>query len=386
VSIEIVGNFINASRESRRSILSLIYEATALRFFRRRIGFSEYFDYNLYLNDLNFKEKTAFGGWRSQQILEEILVDDYSQFLSLDKITMYSLLNGFGFPIPDLKAVYRTRRPHSILNLASPDELEDFLGTAANLPVYIKRACGSYGKGNIFIKRLVPGALLLGDESLVSIKHFCQSLDNGKGLGWILQEPLMPHKQIASICGDRISGVRVHTFLCSDRVEILSAIFKINVGSDDSDNFCHGASGNMLAALDLEKGIVTRVISGVGLGQRLNNKHPRSGQELLGFQLPYWPEIKSLCQDAQLAFPGYICPGWDIAICDNGPKILEVNFFGDIDLFQHSHRIGFLNERLFHLMSDRGIGCIDKLLRNGADRKVSKTNGRIGIRKHHWNW
>jgi hypothetical protein len=79
-----------------------------------------------------------------------------------------------------------------------------------------------------------------------------------------------------------------------------------------------------------------------------------------------------------------ICPGWDIAICEDGPRILEINAFGDIDLFQHAYRSGFIDDLFLNKMRDRGIeGLI--YCRPSAENQ-SPRNNRFGIRKHHWLW
>jgi Sugar-transfer associated ATP-grasp len=375
---------IQAARDSNRSILSLVIEAMKLRYSVGGIGLSEYLDFRLYLDDLTFAEKTAFWGWRGQTILEEILIDDYARFLSLDKITMYALLRGYGLPIPEVRAVYRSQRPQSLLSIASPEALAHYFRDSTHLPVYLKPSFGSYGRGNTLVSRLEQDMVILGDASSVPLDNFCRSLDNGRPLGWILQEPLVPHAQIALACGEKISGVRIHTSLTPHGPEIVKAIFKINIGLEDSDNFQHGASGNMLAALDVNSGKVTRVVSGTGLEQKINPSHPKTGQALVGFQLPYWTEIKSVVYEAQLAFPGFLCPGWDIAICNDGPKILEVNSFGDIDLSQHVYRRGFVDEPFKALLSERGL--LGLLTTANKPTEKCTRNNRLGRRKSHWWW
>lgn len=376
--------FVQAARDSQRPVVALLLEALRLRCGIGRLGLSDYLDFRLYLNDLSFADKTAFAGWRMQAILEDILVDGNSRFLSLDKVTMYALLQGCGFPIPVCRAVFRSQRPAPISNLASADALAAYLKVPDHLPVYLKRSYGAYGRGNTLVRSLEQGMLVLGDGSRVTPEHLSHSLDDGHTLGWILQEPLVPHSQIAALCGDKISGLRIHTFLTPTGPEILKAIFKINMGARDSDNFEHGASGNLLAALDSETGRVTRIVSGTGAQQVVLSSHPKTGHALLGFQLPFWEETRQLVLDAQRAFPGYLCPGWDIAICEQGPKILEVNFFGDVDLPQHAYRQGFLDAHFMRLMEARGLAG---LLSTGPKRRLkSKRNGRLGIRSHHWPW
>jgi hypothetical protein len=380
----IARNLIAAAKESGRSPIALLLEIARLRFSIGRLGVSEYFDFRLYHNDLSLTEKMTFGGWRTQKVLEDILVDDYARFLSLDKITMYKLLTAYGIPIPRLKAVYRSQRPSSLLTISSPEELAKYLKTEGVLPVYFKPSLGSYGRGNTLVQGIHGDNLVLGNGAIVSIDTFCNSLDDGHSLGWVLQEPLSSHPDIAKICGNKISGVRIHSFLSSDKPTLTKAIWKINIGLEDSDNFRHGTSGNLLAAVDMQTGKITRSVSGIGRDQKINSRHPVSGEPLIGFTIPLWEQVKSLICDAQLSFPGYLCPGWDIAICADGPKLLEVNFMGDIDLSQHSHRRGFLDSEFIRLMN--GCGLEELLKGPSLAWQQSSRNGRYGRRRRHWVW
>jgi len=380
----LVKEFRLASRESNRSILELVVEAIRLRFSVGRLGVSEYLDFRLFLKDLSLEEKQAFAGWRCEADLQEILVDDYSRFLSLDKVSMYLLLHAYGLPIPCIKAVYRSRRPQGLRSLGSPEELAAYLREPGVLPVYMKPSMSAFGRGNALLTELRGDDVAFGDDTTLGLLEFCKSLDDGRTLGWILQEPLRPHARIAELCSNKISGVRVHTFLRTHGPEVTKAVLKINVGQVDWDNFQHGKSGNMLGALDVKTGVVTRVISGTGSHQQVNPRHPRSGRELVGFQVPFWRETVAVLSEASLAFPGFLCPGWDIAICDDGPRILEVNFFGDADLSQHAYREGFVDRQLLNMMKTREL---DHLLKSPPKRSQrSSTNHRLGVRRHHWRW
>lgn len=381
--MEIIDAMMRAARESKRSVLSLLIEAARLRHGVGRLGFSEYLEFRLYQSDLSFEAKSEFGGWRAQGILEQILVDSHSTILSIDKATMYSLFRGYGLPAPNVRAVYSSHKPAPFVNLESKAELAQYLRDPANLPVYMKPSFGCYGRGNTLVKGIAGDNLYLGNGETIPVERFVELLDV-RAFGWILQEPLVPHAQIAEICGEKISGVRLHTFLSPDGVEIFKAIFKINAGKRDSDNFQHGTSGNMAGAVDIDTGRITRVITGVGARQEILTSHPTTGVAMVGFQIPYWQQTIELVREAQLTLPGFICPGWDIAICDDGPRILEVNAFGDIDLSQHACRRGFLDKQFIRLMKARGL---DGLLVGGEGRhKVWAKTGRIGVRTHHWAW
>lgn len=360
-------------------------EATRLRLSSARLGLSEYINFQLYEDDLSWVEKSAFGGQRTQQVLEEILIDDYSRFLSLDKVTMYSLLSGLNLPIPKIRATYRTQRPSSIPQLHTASQFAEFLSNVSNLPVYIKRSFGSYGRGNVLVAGFDGKNVVFGNGKNEPLSQFCASLDDGKTLGWILQEPLFSHPTIFELTKSRnISGLRIHTIASKQTVHITKAIFKINLGLRDSDNFEHGASGNMLGAVDTTNGKIIRAISGVGTTQTKNPTHPTTGKDIVGFTIPDWHQVLDIVRDAHRAFPGFICPGWDIALCPDGPKILEANAFGDIDLSQHAYRKGFLDKEFLSHLRELGL---EHLLYAKAQRGVqSANNNRMGIRKHHWNW
>lgn len=298
---------------------------------------------------------------------------------------MYALLSGHNLPIPEVLATYRSIRPNSKPSLRSAKELEDYIRSPGHLPVYLKRSFGSYGRGNAMIQSMDGDNVILGNGTRESVSEFCRTIDEGRSLGWILQPSLTSHTTIRDLTqSDKISGLRIHTFLSRKGAQVIKAIFKINMGARDSDNFEHGASGNMLGAVDITSGKVVRVVSGTGLNQVDDPLHPLTGAEIVGFQIPDWEKVLTLVHDAQAAFPGFICPGWDIALCDDGPKILEVNAFGDIDLFQHAHRSSFLDEQFIFLMKERGLE--ELLYSNPRKSKQSPVNQRLGVRRHHWQW
>ena len=388
--VELMSSFKKAARLSRRSIPELLVESLRLRLSGRQLGLAEYFEFRLFQNDLTFTEKAQFGGYKSQAMLEELLVDDYSKILSIDKVTMYALFKGLGLPIPEVHGIYGRKVPVGFCrSLDTPGELADYLRLPGSLPVYMKPAYGSYGRGNLLIEGATAEGFVLGDRSIVAPEALAGMLPNPAGLGWLLQEPLESHIDIAACCGKKISGVRVHTFLTSHGPVITKVVWRINVGNQDSDNFRDGQSGNMAAAVDPVTGVVERVINGIGFGQTVADQAAMIDQNSLasrycGFQLPCWDEVKKLALDAALALPGYINPGWDIAICTDGPRILEVNYFGDLDFPQHSHRIGYLDLSLMVLLQDRQLAQhVDQRPNN---RMKCKNNGRTGSRKCHWPW
>lgn len=50
-----------------------------------------------------------------------------------------------------------------------------------------------------------------------------------------------------------------------------------------------------------------------------------TGVPLVGFQVPYWPEIMTLVKAAALRHPGNRSIGWDVVVTDDGPGLIEGN-------------------------------------------------------------
>jgi putative polysaccharide biosynthesis protein len=52
---------------------------------------------------------------------------------------------------------------------------------------------------------------------------------------------------------------------------------------------------------------------------------PGTRTSFIGFRLPDWPQVKDLALRAAQAFPWARSIGWDIAISDRGPLLIEGN-------------------------------------------------------------
>ena len=99
--------------------------------------------------------------------------------------------------------------------------------------------------------------------------------------------------------------------------------------NDIVDNF---HKDGMVCDIDLETGtIVTDAIDRSGTTY---TKHPRSGYEFKGFQIPHWDKVLKLAEDAIRVQPGVNYVGWDIAVCPDKAVIIEGNSAPDLVLIQ----------------------------------------------------
>ena len=69
-----------------------------------------------------------------------------------------------------------------------------------------------------------------------------------------------------------------------------------------------------------------------------------------GFVIPKWDEVKEVCLSASVNFPGLRIQNWDVALCDRGPVLVELNTEADLEIPQFIGRIPFLNDQLISMI------------------------------------
>lgn len=92
------------------------------------------------------------------------------------------------------------------------------------------------------------------------------------------------------------------------------------------------AGGGLVAAVDLKTGkLITDAVDEEG---NVYSRHPATGMIIKGFDIPFFAETLKLVLDAyeKKRFEGYL--GWDIAITEDGPEVVEVNTVPGVILFQ----------------------------------------------------
>lgn len=138
----------------------------------------------------------------------------------------------------------------------------------------------------------------------------------------IAEEFIVQHPALMELSPSAVNTVRIFTQLnTSDEVDILGCRLRISVGSQ-VDNM---AAGNIAATIDESTGI----LSGPGVYSDITKpeefKHPVTGIIIPGFKIPYWKETMEMVKRASLAHMQNRSIGWDIAITEKGPDLIEGN-------------------------------------------------------------
>lgn len=141
-----------------------------------------------------------------------------------------------------------------------------------------------------------------------------------KGIG-ILEERVIQHPEMNRMCPTSVNTIRIATLLGDKKQGIVYAFLRIGNGKVMDNVDC----GGMAARVDLASGKLLTV--GADKQGNTYTRHPITGTEIVGFQVPYFEEAKALCLKAAQKVPQMRFVAWDVAITDKGPRFIEGNSF-----------------------------------------------------------
>lgn len=125
-------------------------------------------------------------------------------------------------------------------------------------------------------------------------------------------------------------------------------------------------AGGIAAPVDLATGTLGRATDlGLKTTSRWHERHPATGAVILGRTLPHWPAALDLVRRAHALIGDRIVVGWDVAILEDGPCLVEGNGKPDVDLIQRPHRAGLGNSRLGEIMAFHLKNVMAGDIRNG---------------------
>ena len=151
-----------------------------------------------------------------------------------------------------------------------------------------------------------------------------------------IEDSIVQNEKMASLHPSSINTVRVTTVLDKhDIPHVMYALQRIGIGEMSVDNV---GSGGIYTVLS-EDGVINnpcwsdKTIS-------TYTKHPTTGMDLIGFEVPYFKEALELCKKAALEEKHIRYVGWDIAIGEKGPLIVEGNPLPGYDMPQNYYVTG----------------------------------------------
>lgn len=295
----------------------------------------EYLYYRLYDPRLTWEQKLRFAGTETSHAIY-LLANEFTWWNAAeDKLSFHATMSAQALPTPRLHAVAsRRRRFGSVANLPDAAAVTAWLRQAP-LPTFGKPMNASHGVGAIQIVAVDPAAGTFRTDAgeTHSIDEFAREIAAYVETdGYMFQEALSPHPDISRLTGGRLSTLRAIVLLGPDGPRIHRIICRLPAGENRVDNFRR--PGNLIALVDPTTGVIERVCRGVGPDLEVLERHPDTDEPLAGVTLPFVAASVDLALEAAASFPGLHIQSWDIALCERGPVLLEMNPGGNLNLVQ----------------------------------------------------
>jgi hypothetical protein len=284
----------------------------------------EYFHYGLYDDALSKAEKRVFVGVTLRADVNKLLLNREYFGLGKDKIAFYAFAAGVGLFTPQTRALYHpSRRLAGAAQLYDAAAFAAFLRDSANYPFFSKPANLTASVGVASAERYIAEAdeIEFAGGARFPVARFVEEAQRYFAGGYLIQQRLAAHPLYAAIAGPQLSTIRFMVLADEGAPKVIRTTWRIPAGGKTADVMWRG---NMMGAIDPDTGIVKRVVQGRGLERKLIDAHPQTGAALVGAEMPLWRECCALALDAARSVPKLALTGWDIAVCETGPAVIEL--------------------------------------------------------------
>ncbi|WOD44889.1 sugar-transfer associated ATP-grasp domain-containing protein [Hwangdonia lutea] len=301
---------------NKKPFLQIIKEILILTITKKEIPFY-YFKYiyrkkvKNYQDYLSTKELVAIGSKK------ELHKPEYNTIIE-DKLYFCLLLKQTKINTPKL-VCYNFKSSffynNEVKQIASPLELIRFFENVfieSNIENLFFRPLSEYGGKGCF--KLTKQNF----KNQISEKY--ETIINGH---FVHTEVIKQHESINKIHRNSVCTLRLISFVTpSKTVELIGAFIRFGVGHSVVDN---ASSGGFIVGINMDNGTLKNTGHYLPeFGAAEIEKHPDSGFVFDGFKIPFFKEACNEVVKAVKIIPDRFI-GWDIAISEDGPTIIEAN-------------------------------------------------------------
>lgn len=264
--------------------------------------------------------------------IQETLNPAEYRYLTEDKIAFHHYCTKNNLAVPELVAVFEPYGQSYWGDGRKIETEDDLLGGLARYPfdIIMKPVHGYHGKGVLALDFVVGTHRAVDlDRPLHTV--FKQTLTENPDQ-YIFQKRLYSHQAIAEFTGNTVlQSLRLITYLDkSGQPKLIIRKIKFPKRGSLIDNFSWGTNEGFLCSVD-EYGKIRSFIK-YDHTKRCLVRHDYiedisgGGKE---FTIPFWDQCVALVLNAQKAFAPLRTIGWDVAVADTGPFLIEGNVFWD---------------------------------------------------------
>jgi hypothetical protein len=237
----------------------------------------------------------------------------------------YDLCEEKGIPTP--KTLFHIKK----VSLSNPKEqiessIKNYLNSSLDGEFIVKPSSGTQGNGIFFYSKRANVFKII-NEGALDLHAFTNHLSSLCSTDdYLIQERIANHVDIDSFApSDALQTLRIYSLIIDEECFILFCLFKQAGHGQLVDNFNKGQNKSILWVVDSETG---QLVQGYQI-----NKNGYGHREALSSKgnicLPFWSESIELIKNVSKEFLPLRTVGWDVAITNRGPIIIEGNCFFD---------------------------------------------------------
>ena len=316
----------------------------------KKITFKEFFNkFNYYYDNQNYSN---LGGNIFHRIY--IFIDYMFSFLVEGcSLTNYFVYGFFNMKHTKKKQFVTWRRQRWIYRQCNDVNYDHYLGNKKDINTlfekYVKRDwimsnestfmefCKFVDNNPIFIAKPEEGTEGRGVQKFENLndeekKHVYDELSKE---AYLLEKYIVQHEVISKLHPYSVNTIRITTIRDNEKVNIMSAALRMGRDKAVNDNY---TTMGIVAQVDIDTGII--MSTGVDKLNHRYVKHPTTGEQIVGLKIPYWKECIEFVNELAQVVPQVRYTGWDIAITEDGPILIEGNYSGNFQVQQHGDMVG----------------------------------------------
>lgn len=290
----------------------------------------QYYTQSFYSNDCNLsleEMKTHIPGYYYYKILHPEF-DNMKQALLLceNKIVMHCLLKGSGIPTPDAILILKSKSLFDTSGIIVDDsKCNAILSNCLSNKIFIKPIRGRGGRGIIVGIKNTKGCFVTNGTNIDFT--YLKALNDD----YIIEPGLKQNEYINKVYPHSVNTLRVVTKRNSDgSIVIVGIALRMGIKGMQIDN---GSVGGIAIGIDKDSGRAVTDYARYTCSDKLY-RHPDTNFQFSQLQIDNWDEIKEniLSFSRKLVLINLV--GWDIALTDNGPIVIEINTLSALDPMQ----------------------------------------------------
>jgi hypothetical protein len=291
--------------------LLFIYKELPVHYFSRLLFKKEVKNIRDYLPNkfLGNKVTPRFNDKKVKEVLDNKLFFDlfYRQFnINLPTILMYN--HNKMFVIANKSVIVGSVQEFiEVLELV-------FVNNTLCDSIIIKKTCASSGGSNIY--KLFQKQLQTDPQTINEIYQIVIRSE------FLFQNCVKQHPEMNKLSSSSLNTLRMDTFIDGDgKIYIISGMVRMSTNNTFVDNV---SSGGCFVAFDIDNGKLKKY-GYTTSGPELLLQHPVTKTVFENFSIPYFSEAKELVIKIAGLMPALRLVGWDVAISEDGPLIIEGN-------------------------------------------------------------